>query len=78
MTLSLAGATISIGCRCGFKLTGYHGEFSLFAEQAFAQEDWVERLRKVCISMNFGFRYSFDKLLGEGTFAKVEAKLVHE
>jgi serine/threonine protein kinase len=57
--------------RAGFKLTGYQGTFSLFARDAFAQEDWVERLRKVGISMNFGFRYNFDKLLGEGTFAKV-------
>jgi serine/threonine protein kinase len=43
----------------------------LYTDQVFAQDEWVEKLRKVCISFNLAYRYSFEKLLGKGNFAKV-------
>lgn len=43
----------------------------LFSTQIFEQDEWVEKLRKVCISYNVCYRYSFEKLLGKGHFAKV-------
>lgn len=55
----------------GFKLIGYKGSEELYSTQPFEQEDWVEKLRKVCISFNLCYRYSFEKLLGKGNFAKV-------
>jgi serine/threonine protein kinase len=55
----------------GFNLTGFKGTCELFTKQAFEQEDWVEKLRKVCISFNLCYRYSLEKLLGKGHFAKV-------
>lgn len=55
----------------GFKLMGFKFTHELFTSQAFEQEDWVEKLRRVCISFNLCYRYSFEKLLGKGNFAKV-------
>jgi hypothetical protein len=31
----------------------------------------VDKLRKMCVSYNLTFRYSIEKLLGKGNFAKV-------
>ncbi len=42
-----------------------------YADSVFTQDEWVEKLRKTCISFNLSYRYSFDKLLGKGSFAKV-------
>jgi len=55
----------------GFNLIGYMQSFSLYCPEAFQQEDWMKKLRKVCISFNLAYRYTFGKLLGKGNFAKV-------
>jgi len=57
--------------RYGFRLTGYKNFTELYTDHIFAQDEWVEKLRKVCISFNLSYRYSFEKLLGKGNFAKV-------
>lgn len=44
---------------------------TLFTAEVFKQEEWMKKLRKICISFNLAYRYSFDKLLGKGNFARV-------
>ncbi len=56
---------------CGFKVTGYKGSYEFLCESLVVQDEWVEKLRKVCVSLNISYRYSFGKLLGKGNFAKV-------
>ena len=56
---------------CGFKLVGYKGSYEFFCKNIASQDEWVEKLRKVCVSLNISYRYSFGKMLGKGNFAKV-------
>ena len=46
-----------------------------YTDHIFSQDEWVERLRRVCISFNISYRYSFEKLVGKGSFAKVHRAL---
>ncbi len=52
-------------------MIGFKGSVELFTEQIFDQDEWVEKLRRVCISFNISYRYSFEKLVGKGSFARV-------
>jgi hypothetical protein len=62
--------TKSVG-RYGFRLTGYKGNVELYSERVFVQDEWVDTLRKVCVSHNLTYRYNIERLLGKGNFAKV-------
>jgi len=60
--------------RYGFKLSGYHGSFEFYCADAYQQDEWVEKLRRVCISHNITYRYTFGDVLGKGSFAKARAR----
>ncbi len=57
--------------RCGFKLVGYSGTYEFLCKTVALQEEWTEKLRKVCVSLNISYRYGFGRMLGKGNFAKV-------
>jgi len=58
-------------CRCGFRLIGYKGAHDFYCKDEATLNDWMLKLHKVCILFNFSSRYSFGKLLGKGSFARV-------
>eukprot|EP01022_Parablepharisma_sp_SALTPOND_P024908 TRINITY_DN560_c0_g1_i1.p1 TRINITY_DN560_c0_g1~~TRINITY_DN560_c0_g1_i1.p1 ORF type:complete len:914 (-),score=67.53 TRINITY_DN560_c0_g1_i1:1166-3907(-) len=56
---------------CGFKISGYKASYKFFCKNIEDQDEWVEKLRKVCVSSNISYRYRFKNMLGKGNFAKV-------
>ena len=56
---------------CGFKLIGYQGEYEFYCKNSLNRENWMRSLARVCVSVNIGSYYKFDKILGKGNFAKV-------
>jgi len=56
---------------CGFRITGFKAHYEFYCINIGEQDDWVEKLRRVCVSLNISYRYTFGKMLGKGNFAKV-------
>lgn len=56
---------------CGFRLKGYKGSHEFFCRNPLNRENWIKSLSRVCVSLNITENYTFGKMLGKGSFAKV-------
>ena len=55
----------------GFRLIGYKKSHDFFTINNSIRDDWIRSLRKVCVSLNIPREYTFGKMIGRGSFAKV-------
>eukprot|EP00826_Nyctotherus_ovalis_P004770 TRINITY_DN11053_c0_g1_i3.p1 TRINITY_DN11053_c0_g1~~TRINITY_DN11053_c0_g1_i3.p1 ORF type:complete len:187 (-),score=44.12 TRINITY_DN11053_c0_g1_i3:243-803(-) len=65
----------AIGCAAeniyGFRLTGRGSSMNFFCLTEFARNNWMERLKRVCVLTNIHQFYGIGKIIGCGSFAKV-------
>ena len=55
----------------GIRLIGSNNSFKFFCSSSLARDNWMERLKKVCVLLNVSKQYNFGKLIGKGSFAEV-------
>jgi serine/threonine protein kinase len=55
----------------GVRLFGSKNAMEFFCLSLLARDNWMERLKKVCILLDVFDQYFFGKVLGRGNFAKV-------
>ena len=55
----------------GFKLTGYLNAYEFYCNSEEERNEWVRKLRRVCVSSDVCKHYAFCGLLGEGSFSYV-------
>lgn len=55
----------------GFVLDGYKNSIAFYCDTKKRREEWLKNLQKMCIQYNIMDVYSFENLIGKGSFAKV-------
>jgi len=55
----------------GFRLIGYLKSYDFYCTTKDARNEWVKRLRRVCVSNDILNHYKFGGLLGKGSFSHV-------
>jgi len=55
----------------GFRLIGYKGSYDFYCQTPLDLDNWITKLKKTCVLSDISTYYTFGKMLGKGSFAKV-------